>query len=104
MDPVKVAGVASWPEPKNKKDVQQFLGFTNFYQRFIRAFSNITRPLFDLTKKGVAWTWTAASAAVFQALKDAGTVEPVLVLPDKSQPYWLEVDSSDRVTGAVLSQ
>jgi hypothetical protein len=104
MDPVKVAGVASWPEPENKKDVQQFLGFTNFYRRFIRVFSDISRPLFDLTKKGVAWTWTVASAAAFQALKDAVTAEPVLVLPDESRPYRLEVDSSDWATGAGLSQ
>jgi hypothetical protein len=104
IDPVKVAGIASWPEPKNKKDVQQFLSFMNFYRRFIRAFSNIAQPLFDLTKKGVAWTWTAASAAVFQALKDAVTTEPVLILLDDSRPYRLEADSSDRATGAVLSQ
>jgi hypothetical protein len=54
MDPIKVAGVAAWPEPENKKDVQQFLGFTKFYRRFIRAFSDVAQPLFDLTKKGVA--------------------------------------------------
>jgi hypothetical protein len=54
MDPVKVAGVASWPVPVNKKDMQQFLSFTNFYRRFIRALSDVARPLFDLTKKGVA--------------------------------------------------
>jgi hypothetical protein len=35
MDPIKVASVAAWPTPENKKDVQQFLGFTNFYRRFI---------------------------------------------------------------------
>jgi hypothetical protein len=55
-------------------------------------------------KLGVAWTWTAALATVFQALKGAVTTEPVLVLPDKSQPYWLEADSSDQETGAVLLQ
>jgi hypothetical protein len=74
MDPVKVTGVAAWPTPENKKDVQQFLSFMNFYQRFIRAFSDVARPLFDLTKKGVAWTWTAALAAACQALKDVVTV------------------------------
>jgi hypothetical protein len=84
--------------------MQQFLGFTNFYQRFIWAFSDVARPLFDLTKKGVAWTWTAASATAFQALKDVVTTEPVLVLSDESQPYWLEADSSNQATGAVLSQ
>jgi hypothetical protein len=104
MDPVKVAGVAAWPAPENKKDMQQFLSFTNFYWRFIWAFSDITQPLFDLTKKGVAWIWTAVSAAVFQALKDAVTAERVLVLLDESRLYWLEADSSDRATGAVLLQ
>jgi hypothetical protein len=104
MDPVKVAGVAAWSTPENKKDVQQFLSFTNFYRKFIRVFSDVARPLFNLTKKDVAWTWTVASAAAFQALKDAVTTEPVLVLPDESQLYRLEVDSSDRATRAVLSQ
>jgi hypothetical protein len=104
MDPVKVASVAAWPARKNKKDVQQFLRFMNFYQRFIWVFSDVTRPLFDLTKRGVAWTCTAASATAFQALKDTVTAEPVLVLPDKSRLYRLEADSSNRATGAILSQ
>jgi len=39
MDPVKVAGVREWPTPENKTDVQAFLGFINFYQRFIQDFS-----------------------------------------------------------------
>jgi hypothetical protein len=104
MDPVKVAGIASWPEPENKKDVQQFLGFTNFYQRFIWAFSDIAQPLLDPKKKGVTWTWTTASAAAFQALKDAVSTEPILVLLDESRPYRLEADSSNQATEAVLSQ
>ena len=59
MDPVKVAGVAEWPEPKNKKEVQAFLGFTNFYWRFIQDFSHHARPLFDLTIKDSMWRWEA---------------------------------------------
>jgi len=104
MDPVKVAGVAAWPTPENKKDVQQFVGFTNFYRRFIRDFSDIARPLFDLTAKGKLWVWTEKEAAAFQALKDAVTSDPVLILPDESQMYRLEADSSDFASGAVLSQ
>jgi len=50
MDPVKVAGVQEWPTPENKTDVQAFLGFVNFYRRFIRDFSAKARPLFDLTR------------------------------------------------------
>jgi len=49
MDPVKIAGVTEWPAPTNKKEVQSFLGFTNFYRQFIKDFSEHARPLFDLT-------------------------------------------------------
>jgi len=56
MDPVKVAGVREWPTLENKTDVQAFLGFVNFYQRFIRDFSAKARPLFDLTHSEQVWT------------------------------------------------
>lgn len=49
MDPVKVKGVRDWPRPAMKREVQMFLGFANFYRRFIEGFSHHARPLFDLT-------------------------------------------------------
>jgi hypothetical protein len=104
MDPVKAAGVADWPMPESKKDVQQFLSFTNFYWRFIKGFSDNAQPLFDLTGKGRAWVWTESEGAAFQAIKDVVTREPVLILPDESRPYRLEADSSNFASGAVLSQ
>jgi len=57
MDPIKVAGVCDWPPPENRTDVQAFIGFVNFYRRFIRDFSTIARPLFDLTRSDKAWNW-----------------------------------------------
>ena len=55
MDPVKVAGVADWPVPTNKKEEQSFLGFINFYRRFVWDFSHHAHPLFDLTKNDAKW-------------------------------------------------
>ncbi|GLB39299.1 putative retrotransposable element tf2 155 kda protein type 1-like [Lyophyllum shimeji] len=104
MDPVKVAGVAEWPVPRNKKEVQSFLGFTNFYRRFIRDFSHHARPLFDLTAKDVAWTWGSGQQDTFDSLKRAITSKPVLIFPDDDRPFRVEADSSDFATGAVLSQ
>ena len=49
IDPVKVTKVYNWPTPENQTDVQAFIGFVNFYCRFIQDFSTIARPLFDLT-------------------------------------------------------
>jgi len=51
MDPAKLSAVLNWPTPKCVKDVQSFLGFGNFYQRFIQGFVNITAPLTSLTEK-----------------------------------------------------
>jgi len=104
MDPVKVAGVAEWPVPKNKKDVQSFLGFVNFYRRFIVDFSHHARPLFDLTKKDQAWKWTPEAQDAFDELKRIVTSKPVLAFPNDSLPYRVEADSSDFATGGVLSQ
>jgi hypothetical protein len=103
MDPVKVEAVSMWPTPTNKKEVQSFLGFTNFYRRFIRDFSHHGRPLFDLTGSA-DWRWGEEQQTAFQKLKDAITSRPVLILPDENCPFQVEADSSDFATGAVLSQ
>jgi len=50
MNPIKVAGVCDWPTLENRTDVQAFIGFVNFYCRFIWNFSTIARPLLDLTR------------------------------------------------------
>ncbi|ESK83866.1 mary1-like reverse transcriptase, partial [Moniliophthora roreri MCA 2997] len=104
MDPVKVAGVAEWPVPTEKSEVQSFLGFTNFYRRFIADFSHFAHPLFCLTHNDVKWEWGKAEQDAFDTIKGFITSTPVLILPDSSKPYRIEADSSDFATGAVLSQ
>jgi len=73
MDPVKIAGVAEWPEPCNKREVQSFLGFANFYWQFIKDFSHHARPLFNLTKNEQKWQWNSSEASAFQKLKELVT-------------------------------
>ena len=80
MDPVKVSGVSEWPEPWNKREVQSFVGFVNFYRRFIKDFSHHARALFDLAKKDVGWHWGASEQASFNKLKELITSAPVLVV------------------------
>jgi len=102
MDPVKIAGVTELPAPTNKKEVQSFLGFTNFYRRFIRDFLEHARLLFDLTQKDSSWHWGEAEHAAFARLKGSVTSAPVLISPDLTKPFCIEADSSDFATGAVL--
>lgn len=104
IDTIKVAGVREWPVPKTKTELQSFLGFTNFYRWFIRDFSALSWPLFDLTKADTKWHWHRPEQQAFDNLKTAITETPVLTSPDESAPFWLEADSSDFATGAVLSQ
>jgi len=85
-------------------DVQTFLGFVNFYWRFIQDFSAKARPLFDLTRSEQVWTWSGKKQAAFKDLKTAVTTALVLVSPQESDPFRIKVDSSDFATGAVLSQ
>jgi hypothetical protein len=104
MDPVKITGVADWPTPSNKKQVQSFVGFVNFYQRFIPGFSHHARALFDLTMKDVRFIWGLPQEDSFMKLKELVTSAPVLVLPHDDLPFRLEANSSGIGTGAVLSQ
>ena len=104
MDPVKVAGVTDWPIPSNWKEVQSFLGFVNFYQRFIEGFSEHAHPLFELTKKDAKWAWGTVEQKAFERLKQCFTSTPILQFADDDLPYQVEADSSDVATGAVLSQ
>jgi hypothetical protein len=104
MDPIKVEGVRNWPTPACVKDIQAFMGFANFYQRFILGFSNIARPMNDLLRKGVEWSWGEKQQKAFDELKSRFTSAPILVMPDSERKHKIEVDASDYATGSVLSQ
>jgi hypothetical protein len=91
MDPVKIAGVADWPTPSNKKEVQSFVGFVNFYRHFIPGFSHHARALFDLTMKDVRFNWGLPQEDSFMKLKELVTSAPVLVLPNDNLPFVMKV-------------
>lgn len=65
MDPTKVDAIKLWPTLTNVKDVQSFLGFANFYRRFIKSFSTIASPLTNLTSKSTPWNWDAKCQNAF---------------------------------------
>jgi hypothetical protein len=104
MDPAKLSRVTNWPRPEKVKQVKVFLGFANFYRRFIQDFTKLAKPLTILTKKDQPWTWSDDQEQAFQALKRAFTTAPILRIPNDVNPFRLETDASDFATGAVLSQ
>lgn len=69
MDPQKVTAILDWPAPVDKKGVQRFIGFANFYRKFIRGFSAIIAPITELTKQGTRFLWSPKVQSAFEALK-----------------------------------
>lgn len=57
MDPEKIRTIQNFQAPKNRKQIQSFLGFIHFYRKYIRDLSQLTSQLSKLTKKGVVWNW-----------------------------------------------
>ena len=104
MDPVKVASVTEWPTPSQQKEVQSFLGFANFYCRFIEGFSHHAKALFELTKKDCKWSWGEAEQSAFDEIKSHITLSPILHFADDSKAFCIKADSSDYATGSILSQ
>ncbi|KAL0199704.1 hypothetical protein M9458_002891, partial [Cirrhinus mrigala] len=105
MDETKVNAVRNWPRPKTLKELQRFLGFSNFYRRFIRNFSTVAAPLSSMIKQGnTRLTWTPAAAQAYDELRLRFTTAPILHHPDPNLPFLIEVDASSTGVGAVLSQ
>lgn len=103
-DPSKIQAVVEWPQPENRKQLQRFLGFANFYRRFIRNYSSVATPLTKLTSSKLPFVWSPDAEQAFQTLKERFTSAPVLIHPNPALQFIVEVDASDTGVGAVLSQ
>ncbi|XP_047234893.1 uncharacterized mitochondrial protein AtMg00860-like isoform X1 [Girardinichthys multiradiatus] len=103
-DPEKIKVVLEWPVPESRKTLQHFLGFANFYRWFIKDYGLIAAPLTALTSSKVTFSWSSEAEAVFQDLKKKFSQAPILVHPDPSKQFIMEVDASDTGVGAVFSQ
>ncbi|KAH7492800.1 hypothetical protein FOMA001_g2149 [Fusarium oxysporum f. sp. matthiolae] len=104
MEQKKISAVAEWKVPTNVKETQAFLGFANYYRRFIKRFSKIAIPLTELTKKGKPFKWNDKAQEAFEQLKKAILSEPVLAMFDPEKEIELETDASDFALGGQIGQ
>ena len=113
----KIKSIKDWPQPKNVHEVRQFLGLAGYYRRFIKHFSLIAVPLFDLTKVEEQYkkqnknppkfrpiAWNTSHQLAFERLKECLTSAPTLLQVDPSSPFTVETDASDFAIGASLLQ
>jgi len=103
MSPDKIQTISDWPEPRKVKDIQSFLGFANFYRRFIFNSLDIVVPLTRLTRKDAPWNFSEDCRCSFSALKHAFTTAPILThfIPDT--PIIVETDASNYAVAGILS-
>ncbi|KAL0151794.1 hypothetical protein M9458_052945 [Cirrhinus mrigala] len=105
MDQGKVNAIQNWPQPDSIKALQRFLGFANFYRRFIKDYSSIIAPLTSLLRgKPRRLTWDPAAHEAFQHIKKLFSTAPLLHHPDPNLLFTVEADASTTGVGAVLSQ
>jgi hypothetical protein len=103
VDPIKVAIVANWKPPAKIKELQAFLGFCNFYRRFISDFSWMVKFLHRLIVS-FEWKWTQEHQQAFETLKTALISALVLAHFQEDRPTKLETDASDGVISGALFQ
>jgi hypothetical protein len=103
MDPAKVEAIKGWEAPRTVKGVRSFLGFANFYRKFIRNFAQVAAPLTRLTGD-VTFHWGPEEQSAFEILKRAFLTDPNLATFDSERDTVLECDSSGYAIGGVLSQ
>jgi hypothetical protein len=104
MESVKTQAIHDWQRPRYVRGVREFIGFCNFYRRFIKGFAEIARPLHNLTRVDHKWQWGPLQQTSFQKLKNTVASTPVLIHANLDKPFRIETDASAYAYGAVLSQ
>ena len=104
MDLQKVNTILGWVQPISLRHIQLFIGFCNFYQRFIQNFSKLAKSLTSLTKKNTLFHWLSACQSAFDSLKKMVIEAPILANYKQGVKTMVETDSSDYVNSGVLSQ
>ena len=109
-NPKKIEAIVKWPQPQTVTQMHSFLGFCNYYRKFIHCYAQIAKPLYRLISGDQAKTkqaklfWDEKCEQAFKALKDICLRTPVLAYADYTKHFWVHTDASELGLGAVLYQ
>ena len=104
VDQVKVSIIETLLPPTTVKRIRSFLGHAGFYRRFIKDFSNISRPLQRLLEKDANFDFDELCKAAFDEIKSRLVTTPIMVTPDWNKEFEIMCDASDYAMGIVLGQ
>ncbi|XP_058023851.1 LOW QUALITY PROTEIN: uncharacterized protein LOC131190532 [Ahaetulla prasina] len=99
----KVKAIRKAPAPKNKAELQAFLGLVNFYAVFLKNKATVAEPLHRLLGKNTVWSWGKSEHRAFEAVKNLLSSDSLLIQYHNSLPLMLVCDASPYGVGAVLS-
>jgi hypothetical protein len=103
VDPEKVAILEKWQYPETVKGIQSFLGFTNFYRRFIREYGRIAKPLLRLTRTNVPWSFDQECREAFDKIKELVMSDTVLRYYNPALKSIIKTDTLDRIITGIFS-
>ena len=103
MDPEKLQAIHEFPQPRNKKELQSFIGFCNFYRKFSERHALNISPLIELLKKGTQWKFGFEELKHFNRVRESFT-EQYLSHPQFDRCFYLQTDASKLGLGAELFQ
>ena len=103
-NPAKIEAVVNFPQPRNPKEIKQFLGLSGYYRRFLPNYAQLVKPLTSLLKKNVEFTFNEKCVKAFERCKVLLTTAPILQYPDFEKDFIITTDASLNAIGAVLSQ
>jgi len=105
VDPSKLDGIHSWPEPVTSKELQHYLGLFNYFREHIPMYSRLAAPLERLRKApNLAHAWGRREQWAFDSMKKVLSSARILAFPDFSVMFHVATDASKQGIGAVLYQ
>ena len=97
MDLIKLKSISNWPVPSIIKEMRKFLGFCNFYRKFIKDYAKITLPINQLVKKNTQFTQKKKAQKVFDKLKKKFEEKPIFITPNPTKPVTVVPQTSSHI-------
>ena len=104
MESEKIEAISRWPVPTSQKDLRKWLGLANYLHKYSANYADLARPLTNLLKKDMCWSWISDAQQAFEAIKDSLQRAPILAFPDEERPFSVVCDASDFAIGCALLQ
>ena len=100
----KVSTINTMPEPSSKKEVQSFIGMINYLSKFSARLSDLSEPIWELSKERVLFNWGPEHKEAFDVIKKELVKPPILAYYDPNKEMTLQTDASIKGLGACLLQ